>query len=295
MKIFLLLALPCALLAQPKWTSIATPGDAYQYFLYAGQRRIETSQFSSKAPHPSPGFNYRFVSGRSTRTVCELKNRAGVYWYSPEGRNLEGTFPTTNPTEFNVSAVQSGIQGFGVTAAFSGAAQHPGALETVYFTDRVCSDGGNEYGLSRDLATKSILVYWAAYANCGNDAQSVCRKTGNASLGHNFSNVQQENSSAHAQHGFRLYGLDPETVYTYKLYIDHHKLHVEVWNGRKLAECSGSEESSRVPCSLFRPVEPWFPIDQLHSGYIVAGTQNTEGSGVAQNAALKVSDILVLK
>lgn len=286
----LLLAIPC--FAQPHWTSIATPRDAFQYFLYAGARHIEDAQFSAANPHPSPQFNYRFVSGSAVRTVCKLEDRPGVYWYSPDGRHLAGTFPVSSPTEFNVSAQQTGIRGFGVTGAFSGSAPRPGAVEIVYFTDRACSDAGVEFGFSRDLSTRSILVYWATYANCGNDSSSLCRKTNSGALG---SNIQQENAGPRADHGFRLYGLDPEAVYTYKLSIESHKLHVEVWNGRKLAECAGSEESSRVPCSLYRSVQPWFPIDQIKAGYIVAGTQNTAGSGAPENAVFKVSDILVYK
>ena len=288
-----LFVLPC--IAKPRWVSIATPSDAYQYFLYAGERRIENAQFSSKNPHPSPEFSYRFVTGRSARTVCQLKDRAGVYWYSPDGKHLDGTFPTSSPTEFTVSSLQSGIRGFGATVAFSGSASQHGAMEIIYFTDRVCSDAGNEYGFSRDLADDSILVYWATYANCSNDGASVCRKTNNPSLGQNFSNVQQENGGTQVQHGFRIYGLDPNTPYTYKMSIDHQRFRIEVWNGRKLAECSGSPDSSRVPCSLSRPVQAWFPIEQLHAGYIVAGTQNDDQSGVARNTIFKVSDILVLK
>lgn len=297
MKLFFA-ALPflaASVYAQPQWVSIAKPGDAYQYFLYAGERRIENSQFSAKNPHPAPAFTYRFVDGPTTRSVCQLKDRDGVYWYSPDGRHLDGTFAISNPTEFNVSALQNGIRGFGATLQFSGSAAKTGALDVIYFTDRVCSDGGVEYGFSRDLATNSVLVYWSTYANCANDAVSLCRKTNHPELGENFSNVQQENSGARADHGFRLYGLDLNRAYTYKIFIENHAFHVEVWNGRKLAECSGSPDSSRAPCSLVRPVQGWFPIDQLHSGYIVAGTQNTDGSGVAHDAVFKVSDILVLK
>jgi hypothetical protein len=297
MKLPLLIALGAAQisLAQPKWVSIATPSDAYQYFLYAGERRIETDRFSPKTPHPSPDFTYRFVNGRSARTVCQLKDRPGVYWYSADGHRLDGTFPTSNPTEFNVSALQSGMHGFGATAQFSGSAAHPGASEVLYFTDRVCSDAGVEFGFSRDLAANSVLVYWATYANCGNDSASLCRKTDNPSPGPNYSNVQQENGSPHPDHGFNLYGLDLNTTYTYKMFIENHKFRIEVWNGRKLAQCSGAEQSSRVPCSLSRPVQPWFPIDQIQAGYIVAGTQNSDGSGVAQESNFKVSDILILK
>src|SRR6185437_3835506 len=126
--------------------------------------------------------------GASTRSVCRLQDRPGVYWYAPGGRHLDGTYATSNPTEFSVSALQAGMRGFGVTAAFSGSAEHPGAVEVVYFTDRACSDGGTEYGFSRDLATNSILVSCSTFANCANGAASLCRKTDDPSLGQSFSN-----------------------------------------------------------------------------------------------------------
>jgi hypothetical protein len=295
MRLFLFALLFAAMsFAQPKWASIATPGDAYQYFLYAGERRIETD-FSAKSPHPAPEFSYQFVNGRTTRSVCRLKDRSDVYWYSPDGRHLDGTFAVSNPTEFNVSSLQKGIQGFGATARFSGSAEHLGALEVLYFTDRVCSDAGVEYGFSRDLATNSILVYWSTYANCANDAASLCRKSNNAAVGDTFANVQQENGSARAEHGFRLYGLDVNAAYTYKISIERQAFRIEVWDGKKLAQCSGSENSSRVPCTFLRRVQPWFPIDRIQSGYVVTGTQNSDGSDVAKDSVFKVSDVLVLK
>jgi hypothetical protein len=282
--------------AQPKWVSIATPSEPYQYFRY-GSEPLEDSRFSATVPHPAPSFSYSFLRGKpGARTVCPLKDRADVYWYSPAGKHLDGTYATPNPSEFNISAIQTGIQGFAVTAVFAGSASGNGsAIEVAYFTDRVCSDAGVEYGFSRDLATSSILVYWSTYANCGNDAASLCRKTGDPSLGDHFSNVQQENGGTTSRHGFRIYGIPNETAHTYRIWIDRHSLRVEVWRNGQLAKCSEAENRARRPCSFEEAVEQWFPIDRLSAGYIVTGTQTAGDPKIADGSRFQVSDILVAK
>ena len=294
MRFLFLLAIPC--LAQPKWVSIATPSDAYQYFRYGGAKQVELDRFTTKTPHPSPSFTYQFVNANPVqRGVCALADRPGVYWYSPDGKHLNGTLATSNPTEFNVSALQTGLDGFGVTASFAGSAARLGAIEVAYFTDRACSDAGLEYGFSRDLATNNILVYWSSFANCGNDAGSLCRKSDNPSLGDHFSNVQQENGGVASEHGFRIYGLDPAAAYTYKISVEHRAFRIEVWRGAQLGTCSDNEKGPRRPCSFLKTVQPWFPIDRLTAGYVVAGTQTVGDPGIAKGSALAVSDILVLK
>lgn len=290
MKLFWLLPITC--IGQPSWISIATPSDAYQYFRYGStgqQERLEANQ-------TRPPYTYRFFEPPAAkRTVCPLEDRPGVYWYSPGGVHLAGTFATPNPSEFNVSALQSGIRGFGVTASFAGVATRTGAIEVVYFTDRACSDGGVEYGFSRDLATDSILVYWATYANCGNDAAGLCRKKNAPAPGENFSNIQQENGSADAQHGFRLYGLDASSPYTYRMFVDHDAFRVDVLRDGKLTQCSATPNASLVACSFTKAPGAWFPIDHLAAGYIVAGTQTAGDPGVKKDAGFAVSDILVKK
>ena len=288
----LLVVLSALAFAQPRWISVATGNDAYQYFRYGEGKAIEQERFEPKA---GP-FDYHFPGPPApARKVCPIENRAGVYWYTPDGRALSHTFPTPNSSEFTVSAPQTGIRGFAVTAAFAGSAARPGAVEVVYFADRACSDGSVEYGFSRDLASDNILVYWSTFANCGNDANSLCRKTDDGSLGTNFSNVQQEDGGAGAEHGFRIYGLDPGLPYTYKMFTEDRAFRVEVWNGPELARCAESAVAVRAPCSFLKAAGDWFPMEQTGRGYIVAGTQNAGEPGIGVRSVLEVSDIMVAK
>jgi hypothetical protein len=273
----------CGFAAALSWAPVT--GD-FQHFRYGNGQAIENSAGHLPA-------SYHFLGGPApTRTVCPLENRSSVYWFTPDGAPLDRTFVTPNPSEFDVSAKQT-MKGFAASASFGGYAKNAGAIEVVYFTDRVCSDAGVEYGFSRDLATNSILVYWSTYANCGNDAASLCRQTNNPALGDRFSNVRQENGGIASDHGFRIYGLDVNARYTYRMSVEGRAFRVEVMRERELAQCSDSESGPRGACTFLKPVQPWFPIDQLGAGYIVAGTQNSGGSEIA--GALEVSDILVAK
>jgi hypothetical protein len=219
-----------------------------------------------------------------------------VYWYTPDGRPLKGSFPTPNPGEFTVSALQTGIRGFAVTAAFSGSAKRTGAVETVYFADRACSDGTVEYGFSRDLATDSVLVYWSTFANCGNDAASLCRKTDDGSLGEGYSNVQQEDGGSATEHGFRIYGLELGSNLTYRMFVEGAGFRVEVRDYLdRLAACSEVPGGKLAPCTFWKKAGAWFPIDRIGRGYVIAGTQSAGGPEVSRGSELIVTDILVAK
>lgn len=278
-------------LAQPSWSSIA--GAGYQHFLYGGGKAVEQDRFEWKLPQPAA---YRFLAPPAPRrSVCAIEDRPGVYWYTPEGKKLNGTFAVPNPTEFTVSPLQSAIRGFAVTMAFTGAAARGGAVGVAYFADRPCSDGTVEYGFSRDLSADATLVYWATFANCANDAGSLCRKTDDPSLGEGFSNVQQENSGTKVDHGFRIYGLDAKARYTYRMFVEGRGFRVEVWSGDKLARCSDRPGVAMGACTFLKIVQPWFPIDQVTRGHISVGTQTVGNPGVAPGARLEVFDTLVAR
>ena len=277
-------------LAQAQWTSIATPQTSLQYFRYGDGQAIEQTRLADTP------LVYRFwASPAPARKVCATENRPGVYWYTPDGRALNHTFPTPNPGEFTVSALQTGIRGFGVQAAFAGSAKHAGAVEVAYFADRACSDGSVEYGFSRDLATDSVLVYWSTFANCGNDAASLCRKTDNGALGEKFSNVQQEDSGASVDHGFRIFGLENGRLYRFMMFVEGKGFRVEVWTGDALAFCSEVAGGKRAPCSFWKGTGAWFPLDQIGRGFVIAGTQRAGDPGIEPKSAFVVSDILVAK
>ncbi len=272
-----------------QWAPVA---GEWRYFKYWGEdgkaRAVEHSN-----EHPRV---YRFWGPPApARTVCAIENRPGVYWFTPDGRSLKGTFPTPNPGEFNVSARVTGMRGFEATAAFGGSAKRVGAVETLYFADRACSDGSVEYGFTRDLATPSVLAYWSTFANCSNDGASLCRKTDDPALGRDFSNVQQENGGTKVEHGFRIYGLDWNRRYTYRMFVQGGGFRVEVSRGGKVARCAEREGAKLGACAFEKPVGAWFPLDRIGSGYVIAGTQTAGEPGVAQGSAFSVSAISVAR
>ncbi|MBZ5606225.1 MAG: hypothetical protein LAO79_28370 [Acidobacteriia bacterium] len=286
--ILLAILIFCALLlaaAPLHWTSLAV--ENFQFFRYARDSAAEHATGHIPAA-------YHFLKGPvPQRTVCPLEDRDDVHWFTPDGKSLNHTFVTPSPSEFHVSALQKNMKGFATIASFAGSSTGNGsAIEVVYFTDRACSDAGIEYGFSRDLATNSILVYWSTYANCGNDSASLCRKTADARLG---DNVQQENGGVASDHGFRIYGLDVNARYTYRMFVEGGAFRIEVARGAQLAQCADSESGPRHACSFVKRVQPWFPIDRLESGYLVAGTQTAGEPQVAKDSVFAVSDILVAK
>lgn len=280
------------MLALAQWVPVP-PG--FQYFKYWGEngspKSIERAGFDN--PRAT---TYHFLNPPAlARTVCAVENRPGVFWFTPGGASLNHTFPTPNPSEFNVSALQSGIHGFAVTAAFAGAAKKMGAVEAAYFADRACSDASIEYGFTRDLATDSVLVYWSTFANCANDASSLCRKTDDPALGANYTNVQQENSAATVDHGFRIYGLDFAQPYTYRMVLNNGAFHIEISRSGRLANCADAPHAALKACAFEKPVPPWFPIAGISRGYIIAGTQSTGDSGISPGSEFRVSAIVVAK
>lgn len=294
-RLAMCIALPCS--AQVTWTSIGS----YEYFKFwndGAPRAIEKAVPGRANPHPPT--TYRFFTGpTSPRTTCRILDRGPksqdgpVYWYTPSGKHLDGAFPTPAPSEYNVSALQSDMRGFAVTASFRGTARDGNAVETAYFTDKACSDGGVEYGFARDLATNSLLVYWSTFANCGIGANSICRKTNNPALGEN---VQQEDSNV-SDHGFRIYGLDADDEYAFRIYVDRGAFHVEVLHGARPAKCSEHDGGALTPCVFTKNPGAWFPIRRLEraAGYIVIGTQTAGNPKLGDDAGLRVSDVRIAK
>jgi hypothetical protein len=291
--------------AQPIWTSIAHEPTQYFRFWYEdGPRSIENTSYA----HNNLREFYRFAPGPvPERTTCMQLDRASdsgiggdgpVYWYTPEGIHLDHQFPKPYPSEFTVSRSQHAIRGFAITASIMGTAGGGGnASANAYFTNRPCSDGGIEYGLFRDLADESVAIYWATYANCGNNSRSVCRKLNDASFGKDFSNVQQENAGQ-IEHGFRIYGLDPKAQYTYRIYAADRGFHIEVLQGNRPAECADQAGGGMRICTFTKDTGTWFPIASLArgaTGYIVIGTQTLEDPKLSEDARFDVSEVAVAK
>jgi hypothetical protein len=300
---FLCVVLPCPA-AEPKWSSIAD--QAFQYFRFwndGGPKAMERANYDRGNPHPP--WKYGFFTGPvAQRTTCQLADRwadsgiggdGPVYWYAPDGTHLDRAFATPPPSEYSVSSLQTGMKGFAVTATFAGTSKGGGtAMETAYYTNRACSDAGVEYGFGKDPATNSVLVYWSTFANCGADAVSVCRKTDAAGLGDGFSNVQQEDAKMN-EHGFRIYGLDANEEYTFRMFIAEHAFHVQVLKGGHVTQCAETEGGKLASCSYAKGAGAWYPIDQLSDGYLVMGTQSSGNPALSPDAGLRVADVFIAK
>ena len=97
------------------------------------------------------------------------------------------------------------------------------------------------------------------------------------------------------EHGFRIYGLDTSSEYTYRIFIAEHAFRVEVVKNGHVAQCSESPDAKPAPCTFTKTAGAWYPIDRLENGYIVTGTQSVGAPVLSPDAGLRVSDILIAK
>jgi len=98
-----------------------------------------------------------------------------------------------------------------------------------------------------------------------------------------------------SDHGFRIYGLDGNAEYTFRMFVVEHAFHVEVLRGGHVTQCSEFEGGKLVSCSFSRSTGSWYPIDRVGNGYIVLGTQSVGTPVLSQDAGLRVNDILIAK
>ncbi len=207
----------------PTWNAIERSGDEVNYFAYYNGAATEIAQstgFGGSATHSQllstsrPPIYYTVFGGSSgaTRSVCQITNQPSkpIYWYS-NGSNsataLAGDYPTAPSDAFSVSTSLSSTKGLEFRGAFDGSGSVSGSgaymVETVYLSDRPCTDGGFEYGFFRRVQNSSpadtIAFYYSDFTNCDG---GICRQT-NSNMGtvespnfveHDITNLPATNS-----------------------------------------------------------------------------------------------------
>jgi hypothetical protein len=177
--------------------------------------------------------------------------------------------------------------GFVFNGEFAGEANPPSThltgqpphyfVETVYFTDRECSDAGTEYGWYRlvadsdsgDAPANSFTFYYSEFSNCNQDYG--CWDT-------NGHQVQALVATANAT------SVAPNAAGTYqfKFQVIRRGSYFQVsildpGSGSPVnCQWSISTGGGSGPCQFAVPIESWYPAaSQIDSGYIVVATQSS--------------------
>ncbi len=206
----------------PFWQAIEQPGEPMDYFRYWGLNGATTAEqaalpgfnneirSSTTDPHrPQPldnqpvVFNFQQSAPIAMETQfagCPFRNQPDnkIFWFNPyanadKSHTDLGADPDNHPNyrygvpgEWTISQPMNGVRGLSVTSAAEGNA--PGApdggyaVAVTYVTDRRCSDGNNEYGFWKELASsdpkaqekdQQSYFYYSIKTNCS--SQFGCR------------------------------------------------------------------------------------------------------------------------
>jgi hypothetical protein len=237
-----------------------------------------------------------------TRCVLEAVNgapydHANFSWFrfpAPPGGPwppADGTEPLAATGEYLETAQFGPVNGvnpagFVFTGEFGGETNPPSAreeqshhyfLESVYFTDRECSDAGAEYGWYRivadtetgDTPANSVAFYYATFSNCNDDygcwdvlghqVQQTFLTTAITNVAPNSAGVYQYEYHA-VRNGsfFDLAVLDPAS------------------GDPVTCKWSFPTGSGSGTCQFSVPIEGFYPsAEQIDKGYIVVATQSS--------------------
>jgi len=209
--------------AQPTWTQTFQSGQSADYYAYTDSNSpVEQSGTSTTRPPHTYGASYT-VTPTFKRGVCPYDNRLAtpaVYWYlngnalgnsSGAGTSTPPTFPSAVAAEYTETTWGSpitSVKGIQADVDFTSGSGSGGSdfYETVYFTDRYCTDAGNEYGYYYDVITGVYQFYWGSLENCSyynsqGQVETECYQNANGtgpeytnSGAVNISDLQQPNS-----------------------------------------------------------------------------------------------------
>jgi hypothetical protein len=175
----------------PVWTALMVANQEVQYFRYDNGNKTETASstgFGGSATPTElqntsrPPTSYAVIGGQTatTRATCQITDRPSkpVYWYSGS-TSLDGDYPNAPQAEFNASLYDYDHKGIEFRGQFEGSGLTLSSgeyiVQTVYHTDRACTDASLEYGIARVVTPDSdkIVFYWSDYTNCEGN---VCRE-----------------------------------------------------------------------------------------------------------------------
>lgn len=150
-------------------------------------------------------------------------------------------------------------------------------VETVYFTDRECSDAGTEFGFYRmvansdygDAPVNSFTFYYSKFSNCNDDYG--CWDVN----GHQVKSPVATATIASA-------APNAAGTYQYRFHVirigsDFNVSVLDPASGHPVTcQWSIPTGGSNGPCQFSVPIESWYPLaDQIDSGYIVIATQSS--------------------
>jgi hypothetical protein len=286
-----------------------------EYFKYSG---VNTAGPNNPSLNCTAGYNCEIVGGvdiarhppyhfgfqapapigfRSMVANCPIVNQPAknLYWFDPNtGVDLGSTNPPSltisPPSEFTVSQQMRGVKGFTVKGYPFGDASQSGAGSAasaiMYFTDRRCSDGNNEYGLNYDLVKKTLLFYYSIKTNCY--AGAGCRTQDSFS---SPPQNQEDGDSALLTDLQNASPNPPAPLFYFSVYFvpdsaapgysTGYKFRVQVVDGydtTQLARCRVAPGAPLGPCTTDVGIKDLFPAALVQGdagGYIVVGTSTS--------------------
>jgi hypothetical protein len=216
---------------------------------------------------PVPGGNWIWPPSNGTEPLAATGEYLETAQFGPMG--------STNPV------------GFVFDGEFAGETDPPSShtpgqpphyfVETVYFTDRECSDAGTEYGWYRlvadsdsgDAPPNSFTFYYSKFSNCNQDYG--CWDTN----GHQVqSSVATATTSSVAPTAAGTY------QYKYQVIRSGSSFNVSILDPSSgspvTCQWSISTGGGSGPCQFSVPIESWYPsASQIDSGYVVVATQSS--------------------
>jgi len=191
----------------PVWTQVMNSGESVAYYVFDNSTPYSSQDTgSTTSPRPA-GHTYGNKSAtpwHQARNGCLVldNNPSGIHWGGTSSgypnytitNSMNNTYPIPAPGEYSVSPLYTGMKGLEALVRFDGSVANPDTqngstriTETVYFSDRVCFDAGNEYGFFRwigmgdasyrnslsppDKFADGYYFYYSVRTNCGTGYQ----------------------------------------------------------------------------------------------------------------------------
>ncbi len=246
------------------------PLTTWTYFRYQGNRAIETAETTPRQVYEMPPSS-RGCGGTCT-VACAYADRF-PWFVSPGGGDLTGTHPYRNPSAGSVSGPLRGVAGLEFTGGFDGRATGAAGdyvWEVVFFHERKCYAGGNEFGFRRDAVGGAFQLYWSINSNCGlDDGQltSVCRSSRGTGK-----HVQESTGAINLHYS--------PGVNKYRVTVARDRFFVELFEPYTSTHPWTAWVDPNAPGKWFRsPADPGarFPMESLAgaTGYVTVGVQRS--------------------
>lgn len=275
-------------------------GQEVQYFKYSNGSGTEVAtslgfggsstatQLSSTSRPPA----YYSINGGTgaTRSTCALLDNPSkpLYWYG-DGTHSAVKFSSTSPLlfpkapsdEYNVSRLERNLKGLEFLGSFLGSGSVSGSgayiVESVFYSDRPCTDGGLEYGFYRRLiagGSDEIAFYYSDFTNCDG---GVCRATDSSSGAIEYPNVRTHSISSLAlnSHSENKYYFHAYPVYNGESY----DMRFEVLDPYTFAYAQCKVDGSSTVSDCYRqygPSDGTIPFSVFYNatGYLFATAQS---------------------